>query len=140
MCGITGLISFTGPLGPDLIGTMTHTLRHRGPDDEGYLALNIREELARPVALSGAESQVTTDLPLATFTRQAHLYLGHRRLAMVDLSPAGHQPMRYGDHLWLVFNGEIYNYVEPRQELKAEGYAFHTGTDSEVILAAYDRW
>ena len=140
MCGIAGLVSFAGPLGPDLIGTMTHMLRHRGPDDEGYLALNIREELARPVALSGTESKVTTDLPRATFPGQAHLYLGHRRLAIVDLSPAGHQPMRYGDHLWLVFNGEIYNYVELRQELKAEGYAFHTGTDSEVILAAYDRW
>jgi asparagine synthase (glutamine-hydrolysing) len=76
---------------------------------------------------------------LATFTGRANLYLGHRRLSILDLSIAGHQPMRYRDR-WITFNGEIYNYIELRQELKAEGYDFTTRTDTEVILAAYDRW
>jgi len=66
--------------------------------------------------------------------------LGHVRLSIIDLSSAGHQPMLYGDRYAMVFNGEIYNYIEIRDELIREGYAFHTNTDSEVILAAYDRW
>ena len=66
--------------------------------------------------------------------------LGHVRLSIIDLSSAGHQPMLYGDRYAMVFNGEIYNYIEIRNELIREGYGFHTNTDSEVILAAYDRW
>ena len=133
-------ISAELPLEAELIGTMTHMLRHRGPDDEGYIALDTQEESWMPYTLSGAESKVAADFPLAGFLGKASLYLGHRRLAIVDLSPAGHQPMQYGDHLWLIFNGEIYNYIELRQELRAAGYVFKTETDSEVILAAYDLW
>jgi asparagine synthase (glutamine-hydrolysing) len=140
VCGIAGVFSAELPIEAEIIGTMTHILRHRGPDDEGYIALNTQEEARRPYILTGAESKVTADFPLQQFLGKANLYLGHRRLAIVDLSPAGHQPMHYGDHLWLIFNGEIYNYIELGQELKAAGYVFNTETDSEVILAAYDRW
>ena len=66
--------------------------------------------------------------------------LGHVRLSIIDLSSAGHQPMLYGDRYAMVFNGEIYNYIELRNELIEVGYGFHTDTDSEVILAAYDHW
>jgi len=65
--------------------------------------------------------------------------LGHRRLSIIDLSPAGRQPMRYRD-LVIVYNGEIYNYLELRQELETQGHRFETGTDTEVILHAYDAW
>ena len=66
--------------------------------------------------------------------------LGHRRLAIVDLSSAGHQPMEYLDRYVLTYNGEVYNHVELRSELAAAGYRFTSRADSEVILAAYDHW
>jgi asparagine synthase (glutamine-hydrolysing) len=65
---------------------------------------------------------------------------GHRRLAILDLTSAGKQPMFFLDKYVITYNGEVYNYVEIREELISEGYRFHTGTDTEVILAAYDRW
>mgnify|MGYP000862511730 FL=1 len=70
-----------------------------------------------------------------------HVGLGHRRLSIVDLSPAGHQPMPNGDgSLWIVFNGEIYNHEALRAELAALGHGFRSTTDTEVILAAYRQW
>ncbi len=70
-----------------------------------------------------------------------HVGLGHRRLSIVDLSPAGHQPMASGDgSLWIVFNGEIYNHEALRTELAGLGHAFRSTTDTEVILAAYRQW
>jgi asparagine synthase (glutamine-hydrolysing) len=91
-------------------------------------------------SLGGPDSALTGEALLEDFSGQVNLYLGHRRLAILDLSTAGHQPMRYGDHLWIIYNGEIYNYLELREELRSQGYQFKTGTDTEVILAAYDRW
>jgi asparagine synthase (glutamine-hydrolysing) len=69
-----------------------------------------------------------------------HFALGHRRLAILDLSPDGHQPMSYLEKYVITFNGEIYNYLELRDELVREGYQFSSRTDTEVILCAYDRW
>lgn len=66
--------------------------------------------------------------------------LGHRRLAILDLSEAGHQPMEYLGRYVITFNGEIYNYIEIRRELEYEGYSFKSKTDTEVIMAAYDKW
>ncbi len=66
--------------------------------------------------------------------------LGHVRLSILDLSCAGHQPMHYGNRYTVVFNGEIYNFIELREELKQAGYIFHTNCDTEVLLAAYDHW
>lgn len=87
---------------------------HRGPDGEGWKEFD------------------TSHGPLA---------LGHRRLAIIDLTDAGHQPMSYGEgRFWMVFNGEIYNYIELRRELAATGKKFHTDSDSEVLLAAYAHW
>ena len=69
-----------------------------------------------------------------------NISIGHRRLSIIDLSDKGAQPMSYGDDLVLSYNGEIYNYIEIRKELIAKGYKFNSGTDSEVILAAYKEW
>ena len=66
--------------------------------------------------------------------------LGHRRLAILDMSSAGHQPMIYHDRYVLTFNGEIYNYLELKEELSSAGYEFTSHSDTEVILAAYDKW
>lgn len=66
--------------------------------------------------------------------------LGHRRLSIIDLSERGHQPMSYRDKWWITYNGEIYNYLEIREELMKLGYNFHSDSDTEVILAAYAQW
>ena len=66
--------------------------------------------------------------------------LGHRRLSIFDLSIAGHQPMLYKDKYVISYNGEVYNYQELKKELEKEGYQFFSNTDTEVIMAAYDRW
>jgi asparagine synthase (glutamine-hydrolysing) len=73
------------------------------------------------------------------YYRYANFAFGHRRLSILDLSIAGHQPMQRGP-LWITYNGEVYNYIELREELKTLGYTFHTATDTEVILAAYEEW
>jgi len=65
---------------------------------------------------------------------------GHRRLSILDLSQDGHQPMHYKDRYTITYNGEVYNYVELKNELEKEGYSFHSNTDTEVIIAAYDKW
>jgi asparagine synthase (glutamine-hydrolysing) len=72
--------------------------------------------------------------------RSDAVWLGSRRLAILDVTSRGHQPMRLEPSLTCVFNGEIYNYVELRQELEAAGHRFHTGTDTEVLLHAYQQW
>lgn len=69
-----------------------------------------------------------------------HVGLAHRRLAILDLTEAGHQPMFFGNRYWITFNGEIYNFIELRKELEALGTAFTTNTDTEVIMAAYQAW
>lgn len=95
-------------------------LHHRGPDDRGLESFSISQgNDLRPNLLS----------------------LGHTRLSIIDLTPGGHQPMHSGDgRFTVVFNGEIYNYRELRQELKALGYSFHTDSDTEVLLAAWAHW
>ena len=72
---------------------------------------------------------------------EENIGLGHRRLAIIDLSPAGHQPMISADHRWVLsYNGEIYNYRELRTDLEAEGVWFRSQTDSEVVLNSLARW
>ncbi len=111
MCGISGVMTSEGPGGlGDAVRAMNATARHRGPDDEG-----------------------TLELPW--------IALGHRRLSIIDLSAAGHQPMRDSSGRFaIVFNGEIYNYLELRSELGALGHDFRTATDTEVVLEAYKAW
>ncbi len=111
MCGIAGQYCFTGKE-PDkeLLAEMSRRLSHRGPDGEGDWTCE------------------STGLV-------------HRRLAIIDLTEDGLQPMTNEDGaLWLVFNGEIYNYVELREILVRKGHRFHSKSDSEVILHAYEEW
>ena len=109
MCGIVAAFQRSGePVDPELVVAMRDSLTHRGPDDAGLM-------------VDGSAG------------------LGHRRLSILDLSPAGHQPMCNEDGtLWLVFNGEIYNFVELRSELRSRGHEFRSRTDSEVILHLYE--
>jgi asparagine synthase (glutamine-hydrolysing) len=138
MCGIAGIFSLEKPVKTDLVRAMTDSLRHRGPDDEGYLALTAAGNQLHH--LIGSDSTVEGQR-IEAFTADCKLLLGHRRLSILDVSPAGHQPMSSSDGShWIVYNGEVYNYIELREELKELGYSFRSGTDTEVILAAYDAW
>jgi asparagine synthase (glutamine-hydrolysing) len=117
VCGIAGIVARRGTVAPDLLERMTHSLAHRGPDDSGTII--IREESPEPVEVG----------------------LGNRRLAILDLSPLGHQPMQDSETgNWIVYNGEIYNFREVRSKLEAEGVRFRSQSDTEVLLRAYGRW
>jgi asparagine synthase (glutamine-hydrolysing) len=109
MCGICGVAGGDPTREQPQVAAMTAGLVHRGPDDSGVAALDTA-------------------------------VLGNTRLAILDLSSAGRQPMRSADgRSWITYNGEVYNYRELRRELEADGVEFHTGTDTEVVLALYLR-
>ena len=142
MCGIVGLWQRQDhSVDLSALRSATTSLRHRGPDDEGYLLINTRSGRAWPFA--GRDTLQDLGLPQLESVRgeSGDLAFGFRRLSILDLSPAGHQPMASADgHCWIIFNGEIYNYLELRAELASSGYRFRTATDTEVILAAYQQW
>lgn len=112
MCGIAGKLYLDGqtPVDPELIQRMTDIIAHRGPDGSG-------KHMSGPVGL------------------------GHRRLSIIDLRPTGAQPMCNEDKtVWIVFNGEIYNYLELREELLKKGHQFTSTTDTEVIVHLYEEY
>jgi asparagine synthase (glutamine-hydrolysing) len=138
MCGIAGFGGIGIKVEPQWIQKMTDTLRHRGPDDEGYLAVNISPPGV--FHLIGKDSKVPGQ-SLEKFKQPVQFFFGHRRLSILDPTPAGHQPMSNKDeNIWIVYNGEIYNYLELREILRQMGYGFCTNTDTEVLLSAYDCW
>lgn len=149
MCGISALLSLNDVrLSAAEIRDMTATVRHRGPDDEGFALFGDDGE---PVLFGGEDtpdSVLGRASPYAPASRslpaiggRVRVALGHRRLSILDLSPAGHQPMCTSDRrYWIVYNGEVYNYRELRDELEAAGHTFSTGTDTEVVLHAYAEW
>ena len=112
MCGISGILAFDDGLGIDepTMTRMTDALRHRGPDDAG------------------------------TYVRpDERIALGHRRLSIIDLSHAGHQPMSNEDGtVWITYNGEVYNHAVLRTELEARGHRFRSVTDTEAIVHLYE--
>lgn len=139
MCGIAGLIHFEErPLDCTLLEAMTRSLAHRGPDGEGYvlLALDGRE---KPFAVGGRLSDTVRAGRSAP--GRYRIGFGHRRLAIVDLTPLGQQPMgSYDGRYWITYNGAVYNAPELRQELSALGHVFRSSTDTEVVLASYRQW
>ncbi|MBN2395561.1 MAG: asparagine synthase (glutamine-hydrolyzing) [Candidatus Atribacteria bacterium] len=142
MCGISGIYHLDNkPVHPEKICRMTNLIHHRGPDDEGYIFLNTRSgkycHCYGDDTLSVLKSQL---LPLKNEIG-ANLAFGFRRLSILDLTEKGHQPMSSNDGtIWIVFNGEVYNYIEIRNELIQLGYTFKSGTDTEVIINAYLHW
>lgn len=134
MCGIAGMARAGGPVDARVVKGMTDVVSYRGPDDEGYGAWGA---VANGGALPAARTMSSAGGPLGG----GGVVLGHRRLAILDPTPAGHQPMGSPDgRYWMVYNGEVYNYLELQAELRARGAVFTTGTDTEVILAAYAAW
>jgi len=138
MCGIAGIYHFKEKVKPEGIKKMTDALIHRGRDDEGFLAVDFESGQAYP--LTGKDSKVQ-GMRVDEFRRPVHLFLGHRRLSIIDLSPAGHQPMGNEDgSVWIVYNGEVYNYLKIRKELESLGHRFRSRTDTEVVLHSYEEW
>jgi asparagine synthase (glutamine-hydrolysing) len=129
MCGFAAIYNFSGrPIDPADLARMTHSLVHRGPDDYAFAfcgteqKLNWREQAPPPIQDHGVA-------------------MGHRRLKILDLSDAGRQPFVSTDgRYWMVYNGEVFNYIELRSELQTLGYEFHTKTDTEVVLNAFIQW
>ncbi len=111
MCGVCGIIDFSGKkVDPSRIRKMATLLEHRGPDDEGIFCKD-------------------------------NVGIGHRRLAILDLTQAGHQPMTNEDNtIWIVFNGEIYNFNELKTKLTHLGHKFKSCSDTEVIIHGYEEW
>ena len=143
MSGISGIYCLDPESKAELrlLKEMTSTIRHRGPDDEGYFLCC--PENGFKALYSGEEStaDVKAVLPRLDITAKARLGLGFRRLATLDLEASGHQPMSDPElGLHIVFNGNIYNHVELREELKQAGYSFRSRSDTEVILKAYHAW
>jgi asparagine synthase (glutamine-hydrolysing) len=141
MCAIAGVVDSNGRAKPYIRG-MADLMRHRGPDDQGFLFRGPHGiELAAEGDFPAAARQVTTLNPAHREKKDdCWLALGHRRLSILDLSPLGHQPMSYQDRYWIVYNGEVYNYLELRIELEKAGHQFRSHCDTEVILAAYAQW
>jgi asparagine synthase (glutamine-hydrolysing) len=139
MCGITGIVDLNERKADHRIGLMTSRLRHWGPGDEGYFLLDMLS--GKWMACAGEETAPSSALPRLDQhcgNGACDLALGHCWWSVLDLSSAGHGPMKYLDgQLWITYNGEINNYRELRGELRQKGYSFETGTDTEVILAAY---
>lgn len=126
MCGIFGAVKFQGLFEPEEFGrfvALTDLVSYRGPDGSGYLGID-----------SGSLAVTHRG------DRPFDIFFGHRRLSIIDLSSAGRQPMTDGRGRWVIFNGEIFNFVELRKELKSLGCEFRTETDTEVILHLYDRF
>jgi asparagine synthase (glutamine-hydrolysing) len=124
MCGVCGFVTKTALSESDrILERMVEALRHRGPDACGSW-----------MARNGSAS--TPLHPL-----QAYAYLGHTRLAIIDLSEAGKQPMPNEDGtVWVTYNGEVYNFAELRRQLEAKGHCFRSKTDTEVLVHAYEEW
>jgi asparagine synthase (glutamine-hydrolysing) len=134
MCGISGIVSLSGkPIDVIALKRMNDLLAHRGPDGEGFLLCSLTSGKSECSLVRGA-GQFDKN-------RSAQVGLGHRRLAIIELSERGFQPMTVRDgRTWIVFNGEIYNHRELRSELQEHGHIFTTRTDTEVLLQAYRQW
>src|ERR1700733_9037285 len=117
MCCIFGIVAHNARVPEGVLERGTRSLAHRGPDDSGTILMRDSTDSAVEIGL------------------------GNRRLAILDLSPLGHQPMQDSETgNWIVYNGEIYNFREVRSKLEAEGVRFRSQSDTEVLLRAYGRW
>jgi len=155
MCGIVGALSLVNaPLKTHFLKKMADSVSHRGPDDAGYLVAQTGGAHNRYITyyqaftdckfqhISPMLPAIDTEYGQACLSRHSwNLYFGHRRLAILDTSGAGHQPLSdLANNIWLCYNGEIYNFNEIRSQLQQLGYEFVTNTDTEVIVYAYKEW
>lgn len=150
MCGICGILKRNESEIhlPSVIKLMCNSIKHRGPDDEGFALFKLNDEFH--VSAGSTDTQTTAWNTDYNYSPKYHieelsntfqLALGHRRLSVIDLSEAAHQPMCLTDNdIWITLNGEIYNYLELKNELTEKGYNFISRSDTEVLLNAYKEW
>ena len=137
MCGITGFFSYNNKVNTKKYYEAHTKIAHRGPDDEGFI---YKASDNRIKHLKGNDTVTALqDREHINEQEDTTLILGHRRLSIIDLSEHGHQPYTY-ENLYMVYNGEIYNYIELRVELVSLGYDFDTDSDTEVFIKAYHCW
>lgn len=155
MCGIVGALSLNKPyISIDFAKPMADKIAHRGPDDAGYLFfhtgsrhqknVSFYQNLTDEVFKNIDDMLPTIESSSAQRELKSHdydLYMGHRRLSILDITHAGHQPMSdLSKNIWIVYNGEIYNFKELKLELEKLGHQFKSHTDTEVIIYAYIEW
>ena len=132
MCGICGYVSNRETFCPVKFAESTNMIKYRGPDDYGYATFD-----------KSLRVKEWSDEWLKTFESSLPVFgaLGFRRLSIIDLTMDGHQPMHDGSkRFWIIYNGEVYNYVEIRDELIKKGRTFRSNTDTEVVLKSYMEW
>jgi asparagine synthase (glutamine-hydrolysing) len=155
MCGITGALTLNSKtVNVSYAKAMNDKIAHRGPDDSGFLFFHTGNRHKNGVSFyqnftEEKFKRVSTLLPTIEnpeaekelYQHDYDLFLGHRRLSILDTSSAGHQPMSdLSKDIWVAYNGEIYNFKELRRELELLGHRFRTETDTEVIIYAYAEW
>ncbi|PKM19382.1 MAG: asparagine synthase (glutamine-hydrolyzing) [Gammaproteobacteria bacterium HGW-Gammaproteobacteria-15] len=135
MCGFSAVYTTSGMKFENVV-KMNNYISHRGPDGEGFYLYDVENDISRTL-----KSATEIDNQSAFLDEQFNVLIGHRRLAIVDLSDSGFQPMVSDDKRYIIaFNGEIYNYQEIKHELSMLGYAFSSNCDTEVLLKAYIEW
>ncbi len=149
MCGFAGMYHLKRkPIPAHCLKPMCDAIAHRGPDDEGAVYFHVRNEPFKSEGYWVEQGNDRRSARNAAFTGnltngegEFNLALGHRRLSIIDLSEAGHQPMsNRANGIWITYNGEIYNFRQLRQELQASGHHFFSQTDTEVILHLYEQY
>ncbi len=145
MCGIAGIVDLEcRPIDAGLLCEMNRAIEHRGPDDEGYVLVDASTGRWQAYAGEASQRAVRDSRPLldpSAIDFAATIGLAHRRFSIIDLTAGGHQPLSDHDgRCSIVLNGEIYNYVELREELENAGHLFLTESDTEVLLEAYKEW
>jgi asparagine synthase (glutamine-hydrolysing) len=135
MCGIFAILNpGNDQVDHRTLEAMSSSIEHRGPDDCGFTFFELRGQKRTLVLKTTIQEENPSLL-------EGVLAFGHRRLSIIDLTDAGHQPMcNETGQIWLIYNGEIYNYMELSQELIGKGHVFKSKTDTEVILHAYEEW
>ncbi|MBN8703081.1 MAG: asparagine synthase (glutamine-hydrolyzing) [Bacteroidetes bacterium] len=144
MCGILTYFKPSGLTKEDINTSLVSlkSIKHRGPDGEGVVLINSKTGTFQILKTDETPAEINSNTTLDSYVdKSADLLFGHRRLSIIDLSANGHQPMFDSESgNWIIFNGEVYNYVEIKQELEGLGYSFRTKTDTEVVLKAYHKW
>jgi len=142
MCGINGLLSNDESV-KRKIPHLNKLLKHRGPDDEGFVFIDTKSGQFKEYSGDDSIDFIKKKYPDISFAEYSdyNLILAHRRLSIIDLSECGHGPMSNpSGKIWITYNGEIYNYIELREELESARYKFYTATDTEVIINSYLHW
>lgn len=142
MCGIAGVLNFKGHSPLNHLIKLSDGMKHRGPDDEGFYVIHKVGNKGVDYIGNSSNPNITDFKHFNTAQSQSFTQgILHRRFSILDTSIKGHQPIKTEDgKLILSFNGEIFNYVEIREELLEKGYEFISTSDTEVVLKAYQEW